>query len=225
MSRPLLSRDQLIDKPTGRAILHSMQKGQLTRNAIIEQAFDTATRVGFEQLSLASLAADTNMSKSGLYAHFKSKEALQQAVLELATERFATMVARPAMRLPRGVPRLEALFEGYLNWLGGTVTQGRCLFMALGQEYRDKPGAIRDQVVQSLKDWHSTIARVVTDGIEEGQLAPDVDARQFAFDMVGIGMSFQQSFKLLGRADAEAMARRSFASLLDRTRQRTPAAG
>ena len=150
--------------------------------------------------------------------------ALQQAVLELATERFAAMVARPAMRQPRGVPRLEALFEGYLEWLGGTVTQGRCLFMALGQEYRDKPGAIRDQVVQSLKDWHSTIARVVTDGIEEGQLAPDVDARQFAFDMVGIGMSFQQSFKLLGRADAEAMARRAFAGLLERARPRTSTA-
>ncbi|CAG9170642.1 hypothetical protein LMG23992_01684 [Cupriavidus laharis] len=202
-----------------------MQKGQLTRNAIIEQALDTAARVGFEQLSLASLAADTNMSKSGLYAHFKSKEVLQQAVLELATERFAAMVVRPAMRQPRGVPRLEALFEGYLEWLGGTVTQGRCLFTALGQEYRDKPGTIRDQVVQSLKDWHSTIARVVTDCVEEGQFAADVDARQFAFDMVGIGMSFQQSFKLLGRSDAETMARRAFAGLLSRARQQTSTAG
>jgi len=207
----------LIDKPTGRAILHRMQKGQFTRTAIIEQALDSAAKVGFEQLSLATLAADTNMSKSGLYAHFKSKEALQQAVLELAIERFSDIVVRPAMRQPRGVGRLQALFDGYLAWLGDTVTKGRCLFMALSQEYRDKPGAIRDLLVQSTKDWHSTIVRVVGDAIEDGAFAPDLDARQFAFEMVGIGMSFQQSFKLLGRDDAEAMARRSFASLLERT--------
>ncbi|MFS8975289.1 TetR/AcrR family transcriptional regulator [Cupriavidus necator] len=193
-----------------------MQKGQLTRNAIIEQALDTAAKVGFEQLSLATLAADTNMSKSGLYAHFKSKEALQQAVLDLAVERFGEIVVRPAMRQPRGMPRLEALFEGYLGWLGGTVTQGRCLFMALSQEYRDKPGSIRDLVVQSLKDWHSTMARVVSDAIDEGHFGPDTDPRQFAFDLSGIGMAFQQSFKLLGRADAELMARRAFAALVAR---------
>lgn len=212
-----------VDKPTGRAILQPMQKGQLTRTAIIEQALDSATKVGFEQLSLATLAADTNMSKSGLYAHFKSKEALQHAVLELALERFAEIVVRPAMRQPRGLPRLQALFDGYLNWLGGTVTKGRCLFMALSQEYRDKPGSIRDLVVQSLKDWHSSIARVVGDTIDEGEFAEDLDPRQFAFDMVGIGMAFQQSFKLLGRDDAEAMARRAFAALVERALARNTA--
>ncbi|EON20587.1 TetR/AcrR family transcriptional regulator [Cupriavidus sp. GA3-3] len=193
-----------------------MQKGQLTRNAIVEQALDTAAKVGFEQLSLATLAADTNMSKSGLYAHFKSKEMLQQAVLDLAVERFGEIVIRPAMRQPRGMPRLQGLFEGYLEWLGGTVTQGRCLFTALGQEYRDRPGSIRDLVVQSLKDWHSTVARVVADAIDEGHFGPDTDPRQFAFELSGIGMAFQQSFKLLGRDDAETMARRAFAALVTR---------
>ncbi|MBF6987976.1 MULTISPECIES: TetR/AcrR family transcriptional regulator [Cupriavidus] len=193
-----------------------MQKGQLTRHAIIQQALDTATKVGFEQLSLATLAADTNMSKSGLYAHFKSKEALQQAVLDLAIERFGEIVVRPAMRHPRGMPRLQAMFEGYLEWLGGTVTQGRCLFMALGQEYRDRPGTIRDLVVQSLKDWHSTVARMAADAVDEGQFGTSVEPRQFAFELSGIGMAFQQSFKLLGRADAEAMARRAFGALVAR---------
>lgn len=199
-----------------------MQKGQLTRAAIIEQALDTAAQIGFEQLSLATLAADTSMSKSGLYAHFKSKEALQQAVLALALERFSDVVFRPAMRLPRGTRRVQALFEGYMLWLGGSVNKGRCLFMALGQEYRDRPGAVRDQVVQSLKDWHSLIARAVTDAIEEGDLSPAQDARQFAFEMVGIGMSFQQSYKLLGREDAETMARRAFDALLRRAELAQP---
>ncbi|MGO4330513.1 TetR/AcrR family transcriptional regulator [Cupriavidus sp. 2TAF22] len=191
-----------------------MQKGQLTRAAIVEQALDTASQVGFDQLSLATLAADTSMSKSGLYAHFKSKEALQQAVLALAVERFADVAVRPALRQPRGTRRLQALFDGYLLWLGGSINKGRCLFMALSQEYRDRPGATRDLVVQSLKDWHSVIARAVSDAIEEGDISPAQDPRQFAFEMVGIGMSFQQSYKLLGREDSEVMARRAFDALL-----------
>ncbi|WP_454766313.1 TetR family transcriptional regulator C-terminal domain-containing protein [Cupriavidus campinensis] len=201
-----------------------MQKGQLTRTAIIEQAFQSAARVGFEQLSLATLAADTNMSKSGLYAHFRSKEALQEAVLERAAERFNDVVVRPAMRQPRGVARLQALFDGYMNWLGATVTQGRCLFMALSQEYRDKPGVIRDKLVQSFKDWHSTICRVITDAVDEGELRADIDPRQFAFEMEGIGMSFQSAFKLMGRSDADVMARHAFARLLDDARAASEAA-
>lgn len=204
-----------------------MQKGHLTRSAIIEQALASAARVGFEQLSLATLAADTHMSKSGLYAHFRSKEALQEAVLERAAERFNDVVVRPAMRHPRGVPRLQALFDGYMVWLGATVTEGRCLFMALSQEYRDKPGVIRDKVVQAFKDWHSTICRVIADAVDEGELRPDIDPRQFAFEMAGIGMSFQTSFKLMARTDAETMARRAFARLIDdaRIHRETAAAG
>jgi hypothetical protein len=94
--------------------------------------------------------------------------------------------------------------------------------MALSQEYRDRPGSIRDLVVQSLKDWHSTVARVVADAIEEGQFRPDVDPRQFAFELSGIGMAFQQSYKLLGRQDAQAMARRAFEALVARAAPGAP---
>jgi AcrR family transcriptional regulator len=199
-----------------------MQKGQLTRTAIIEQAFRSATQVGFEQLSLATLAADTNMSKSGLYAHFKSKEALQEAVLEHAMERFGEIVINPAMRQRRGAPRLLALFDGYLAWLGGTVVEGRCIFMALSQEYANRPGVIRDKVVQAFKDWHSTIVRVIGDAVDEGVLRADTDAHQFAFEMEGIGMSFQSSFKLMGRSSAETMARRAFARLVNDLKRIAP---
>ncbi len=192
-----------------------MQKGQFTRTAIIEQAFRSATQVGFEQLSLATLAADTNMSKSGLYAHFKSKEALQEAVLARAMERFGEIVIDPAMRARRGMPRLQTLFDGYLAWLSGTVVEGRCIFMALSQEYANRPGVIRDQVLQAFKDWHSTIVRVIGDAVDEGDLRADTDARQFAFEMAGIGMSFQSSFRMIGRSDAEAMARRAFGRLVN----------
>jgi len=203
-----------------------MQKGQLTRTAIIEQALESATQVGFEQLSLATLAADTHMSKSGLYAHFKSKEALQEAVLDRAMERFSEIVVEPAMREKRGLPRLEKLFSGYLDWIAGAVIEGGCVFMALSQEYRNKPGVIRDRLVQAFKDWHSTIVRVVNDAIDEGELAADTDPRQFAFEMAGVGMSFQSSSRLMGRGDAEAMARRAFARLVNDVKEnRQPALG
>ncbi|WP_066737360.1 TetR/AcrR family transcriptional regulator [Cupriavidus sp. D384] len=192
-----------------------MQKGQLTRTAIIEQALQSATQVGFEQLSLATLAADTNMSKSGLYAHFKSKEALQEAVLARAMERFSEIVVQPAMRQDRGIARLETLFDGYLAWIAGAVIEGGCVFMALSQEYRNRPGIIRDRLVLAFKDWHSTIVRVVTDAVDEGDLHADTDPRQFAFEMAGIGMSFQSSSRLMARADAEVMARRAFARLVN----------
>lgn len=192
-----------------------MQKGQYTRTAIIEQALQSATQVGFEQLSLAALAADTNMSKSGLYAHFKSKEALQEAVLARAMERFSDIVVQPAMRENRGIARLETLFDGYLAWIAGAVIEGGCVFMALSQEYRNRPGVIRDKLVQAFKDWHSTIVRVVSDAVDEGDLKPATDPRQFAFEMVGVGMSFQSSSRLMGRNDAEAMARRAFARLVN----------
>lgn len=196
-----------------------MQKGQLTRAAIIEQALQSATQVGFEQLSLATLAADTHMSKSGLYAHFKSKEALQEAVLARAMERFSEIVVQPAMRQNRGVARLETLFDGYLTWIAGAVIEGGCVFMALSQEYRNRPGVIRDRLVQAFKDWHSTIVRVVTDAVDEGDLRADTDARQFAFEMAGIGMSFQSSSRLMARADAEVMARRAFKRLVNDVRE------
>ena len=100
-----------------------------------------------------------------------------------------------------------------MAWLAGTVIDGGCVFMTLSQEYRNRPGVIRDTVVQAFKDWHSTIVRVVGDAIDEGQLRRDMDPRQFAFEMTGIGMSFQSALKLMGRDDASVMARRAFARL------------
>lgn len=201
-----------------------MQKGRLTRQTILERAYAMARRVGFEQLSLANLAAETGMSKSGLYAHFRSKEALEQAVFDLAVERFTAMVVVPALRQPRGIARLRALFEGQLEWIGAADNEGRCFFMALSQEYRDRPGLIRDLLVKATYDWHGTVARVAALAIEEGALPADMAPRQVAFELAGIGMAYQQSLKLLGRDDALTMARRAFEALVNRRPISTPAA-
>jgi AcrR family transcriptional regulator len=192
-----------------------VSKGQTTRDAIVHEALALATRVGLEGLSLGVLAESLSLSKSGLFAHFKSKEALQRAVLEHAIELFTHHVILPALARPRGRPRLIALFHNFLAWKRGETTKSGCLFGQLSVEYDDRPGLIRDLFVESQLEWRRTIVTGVEKAIAEGHLRPDVDPAQFAFDLQGIAMSFEQSHKLLGMTDAGERAERAFQRLLD----------
>ena len=190
-----------------------------------------AGEVGLEHVTLGSLASELDLSKSGLFAHFASKEALQVAVLESAVERFKHLVIQPALAAPRGEPRFRALFEAYLQWMkvGGDGRgfdpveerrTGGCIFMALSQEYDDRPGKVRDAVVQSQREWRQFVAGAARLGIAEGHFRPDLDVEQVAFEFVGIGMTCQQTSKLLQDPDAEPRARTAFRSLLARCRVR-----
>jgi AcrR family transcriptional regulator len=192
-----------------------MSKGQATRDAIVHEALAQATRVGLEGLSLGVLAAHLALSKSGLFAHFKSKEALQRAVLEHAIELFAHHVVLPALAKPRGRPRLVALFHNVLAWKRGDPTAGGCVFAQLSVEYDDRPGVLRDLLVESQREWRRTIVTCVEKTIAEGQFRADVDPAQFAFDFLGITMSYGESHKLLGMTDALARAEHAFQRLLD----------
>ncbi len=192
-----------------------MSKGQATHDAIVREALSQATRVGLEGLSLGVLAERLSLSKSGLFAHFKSKEALQRAVLEHAIELFAHEVVMPALARPRGKPRLIALFHNFLAWKRGDARKCGCLFAQLSVEYDDRPGLIRDLFVESQREWRRTIATCVEKAIAEGHLHADVDPAQFTFEMMGITMSYEQSHKLLGESDALGLAERAFQRLLD----------
>ncbi|HEX3551881.1 MAG TPA: TetR/AcrR family transcriptional regulator [Thermoanaerobaculia bacterium] len=195
-----------------------MSKGEQTRQEIVERALALAGEVGLEGVSLGVLAASLNLSKSGLFAHFRSKEALQIEVLQRAIDDFIQDVVVPALRLPRGEPRLQRLFDLYLAWVHGNGRSGSCFFMALTHEYDDRPGPIRDLLVQSQRDWYGTIARAARTAVEEGHLRADLDLEQFAYEFVGIGMVFQQVSKLLENPRAEERARAAFATLLARSR-------
>ncbi len=207
-----------------------MGKGEQTRRGIVRRALAIAGDVGLENVTLGTLATDLGMSKSGLFAHFKSKEALQLAVLEEAVERFGNVVARAALSEPRGEPRFVALFERWLAWIldRGThpefiadtqsVAAGRCIFMALSQEYDDRPGPVRDAVVKSQRDWREFIAGAALLAVKEGHFVPDLDVEQVAFEFVAIGMAYQQTHNLLGDPDAERRARTALAALLERCR-------
>ena len=195
-----------------------MSKGEQTRQQIISRALSLSSEVGLEGLSLGNLASELKLSKSGLFAHFKSKEALQLEVLQAAIELFVRDVVRPAILEPRGIRRVQALFDNYLAWVRGIGKARTCIFMGLSQEYDDRPGPVRDALAKSQQDWHDTVARVAGTGVATGEFRKDLDVGQFAFEFIGIGMIFQQSYKLLRDRKAERRARDAFAALLARSR-------
>lgn len=194
-----------------------MGKGQLTRHVVLDQAARTASEVGLRGVTIGSLADLTHMSKSGLFAHFGSKESLQLATVRHARDQFVNLVIRPALAASRGEPRVRALFENWLDW-DTNVLPGGCLFVAAAVEFDDEPGAVRDELVRNQVDLDETIARVFRGGISERHFRDDADPEQFAFQMHGILLAFHQHSRLLGDPLAAERARRALNALLDAAR-------
>jgi AcrR family transcriptional regulator len=173
-----------------------------------------AGEVGLEQISIGVLAASLDLSKSGLFAHFKSKEALQLAVFDEAVERFSQRVVLPALVAPRGEPRVRALFTKKLDWIEDSGFGQGCFFEALTHEFDDRPGVIRDRLIQSQRDLQGVFAKAVRLAISERHFAPSIDPEQFAFEVEGISTAFQRAHKLFGDRDARARALRAFDRLV-----------
>jgi AcrR family transcriptional regulator len=191
-----------------------MSKGELTRNNIVEHATLLASRVGLGGLTIGSLADDLDLSKSGLFSHFRSKEALQIQVLEHAAASFVELVVRPALREPRGIPRVQALFDRWLGWSRSGSMPGGCLFVAAATELDDRPGPVRDRLEQLQRDWLGVIATSFRKGIEEGHFRADADPDQFAHDVYGVALAYHHAHRLLRDPKALARARHAFQRLL-----------
>ena len=191
-----------------------MGKGATTREAIVKQALDRAVQVGLSGLSLGPLADDLSLSKSGLFAHFKSKEILQLAVLQEAIDRFTVRVVEPGLKTPRGRARMEALMHRWFDWIEGEPGMRGCLFSVAAQEYDDRPGAIRDLLVGSQMWWQETLARVAVDLPTGGPMPADM-CQQVAFEVSGSVLAFQQQTKLFKSPDARARAEAAVSRILD----------
>ena len=195
-----------------------LRKGALTRQAILEHAARMASRVGLEGLTIGGLSEDLQLSKSGLFAHFKSKEALQLQVLEFGIERFVDTVVKPALAAPRGEKRVRALFERWIEWPKSSGLAG-CMFVALATELDDQPGRVRERLVQSQKDWLDVIANCVRTAIAEGHFRKQVDPEQFAHELYGIMLASHHAVRLLRDRNGVERTRRSFERLLDDARK------
>ena len=191
-----------------------MGKGATTREAIVSQALDRAVQVGLSGLSLGPLAEDLSLSKSGLFAHFKSKQALQLAVLQEAIDRFTARVVEPGLKATRGRDRMMALMTRWFDWIEGEPGMRGCLFAVAAQEYDDRPGAVRDLLIESQNTWHETLARVAEDLPTKGRASADM-GRQTVFELVGTTLAFQQQAKLFKSPLARVRAEAAVSRILD----------
>lgn len=191
-----------------------MAKGEETRHAILARAFELSTVVGVSGLSIGRLAEATGLSKSGLFAHFGSKEALEVAVIGEASRQFVQDVMVPALREPRGLPRVRALFDRWLAW---GIRPGGCFFVGASAELDDRPGPPRDALVQTCKDWIDELTKAAQIAVREGHFRTDLDPAQFAFEEYSIMLGTHTFHRFMCEPDALQRSRHAFERLLDVT--------
>jgi AcrR family transcriptional regulator len=191
----------------------AMAKGDATRQAILDRAFALSTVVGLSGLSIGRLAEETGLSKSGLFAHFGSKEALDIAVVHEAGRMFVLDVMVPALREPRGEPRVRGLFARWLAWGG---RPGGCFFVAASAELDDRPGPVRDAVAQASKDWIDELATAARIATSEGHFAKGLDPTQFAFEAYSIMLGAHLFVRFLREPGALTRTERALDSLIAR---------
>jgi len=193
-----------------------MGKGEETRQAIVDQAIDLVSSIGLEKLTIGTLASATGMSKSGLFAHFHSKEQLQLQVLEEARARFVDIVIAPALKKPRGEARIREMFRRTMEQWEENLPGG-CVFHAVSAELDDQPGPARDYLIEIQRDYRETQRRAAQIAIEEGEFRKDLDLDQFVFELGSITAAYHHFGRLLGDPNAEALAYKAFEALLDRS--------
>ena len=191
-------------------------KGEQTRVAILDEALRIASKLGLEGLTIGSLADATGMSKSGLFAHFGSREDLQLAVLDHAAQLYGEKVFVPVLKIERGLPRLRALFERWLDWALESGLPGGCIMISAAIEYDDRPGPIRDAAIANQHRGNAITKKAVRLAIEEGHLAPGTDPEQISFEMLGIVLAGHNHRRLLGDKEARKRALTAFEELISR---------
>ena len=191
-----------------------MSKGAETRDRILEQAVRIASRDGLGGITIGSLSSELGLSKSGLFAHFGSKEELQCQVLQAAAARFQENVIRPALAAPRGEPRIRSLFDHWLAWDKNSDMPGGCLLIAASVELDDKPGPPRDYLVLAHRKRVAALAKACQIAIEAGHFRADLDPEQFAFDFYSITLGYHDHNRLLRDPRSEERARDAFERLL-----------
>ena len=194
-----------------------MRKGEQTRASILNTALGLAARAGLEGITIGSLADLMQMSKSGVFAHFGSREDLQIAVLKEYERRFVDEVLKPSLSAARGLPRLKAIFEHWLDRTAIEAAQG-CIWISGATEYDDRPGPVREELVSTVRLWQRELSKAIRQAFEEGHLQSDGALHDLisdlVFDLYGLILVLHHDARLLNTPDAEARARRSFERLL-----------
>jgi AcrR family transcriptional regulator len=195
-----------------------LTKGERTRNSILETAAALATEEGLEPLSIGRLAEATGMSKSGLFAHFGSKEELQLATVDHAALLFVAEVIAPAREAPRGLARVWALCDHMTDYFERQVFPGGCFFAATSFEFNNRPGPVRDRIEANIRSWLSYLEHAVEQAQESGELVTDLSAREVAFQLDAFAQAANAQFQLFRDDRVFAEARRAIRDRIDSLR-------
>ena len=195
------------------SVRRGMQKGQQTKAAIVDAALGLATQIGLEGLSIGALAEVTQMSKSGVFAHFGSREELQISVVREYHTRFEQEVFYPAMQEPRGLPRLRALFRNWMNRTSVEIDSG-CIYISGAVEFDDRTGPVRDALVGSVKSWLAAMTRAVIQAREEGHLRAEFDEQQLIFEIHGLILALHYEARFLKTPGSTDRAHAGFDNIL-----------
>ncbi len=198
-------------------------KGQQTKAAIVDAALGLATQIGLEGLSIGALAEVMQMSKSGVFAHFGSREELQISVVREYHTRFEDEVFYPAMSSPRGLPRLRAMFDNWMKRTSVEIDSG-CIYISGAVEFDDRPGPVRDALASSVGTWQEALRRAIEIAAEEGHLSVDTDASQVAFEIHGLILALHYEARFLRSPGCLDRAWRGFGAILERNGACPPAA-
>ncbi|MFE3293712.1 TetR/AcrR family transcriptional regulator [Rhodococcus sp. NPDC059234] len=188
-------------------------KAARTRAVILEHGSRLASVRGLSDVSIGTLATDVQISKSGLYAHFRSKEALQLAVVDSAAERFASAVVAPAADADSPLSRLQRLLELWVDWTNSSMPGG-CLLLSAAMEFDDRPGRVRDRLAELHQSWRALLESTITDATNAGELHPETDAGQLAFELTGMVLAYHQASRLMRDAAAERRVARALHELI-----------
>ncbi|WP_332815931.1 TetR/AcrR family transcriptional regulator [Ramlibacter sp.] len=193
----------------------ALQKGQQTKAAIVDAALGLATQIGLEGLSIGALAEVTQMSKSGVFAHFGSREELQISVIREYHARFEDEVFYPALNEPRGLPRLRALFANWMKRTSVEIDSG-CIYISGAVEFDDRPGPVRDALASSVMTWHAAMKRAIAGARDEGHLRAGTDIEQMLFEIHGLILALHYEARFLRSPGSIARANTGFDNILRR---------
>ena len=190
-----------------------MTKGEDTRLSVLEAGLDMASQLGLECVTIGNLAKVTNLSKSGLFAHFQSKENLQIEILNYAARLFSEGVIVPALKTNAGITRIRALVDNWIQWTSELT--GGCIFVSASTDFSDRPGRVRDLLLHQQKQWIDCLRRIAQSAVQAGDFRPDIDFDQFAFDLYSLLLGFHLYHNLLNDADTKKHQEIALARLLN----------
>lgn len=207
------SSDFLLDKYERSYYFNVMAKGEDTKLNVLEAGLDMASQLGLECVTIGNLAKATNMSKSGLFAHFQSKENLQIEILHYAARLFSEGVIIPALKTKAGISRIRALVDSWIQWTSELT--GGCIFVSASADFSDRPGKVRDLLLHQQKEWINCLKRIAQSAVNVGDFRQDIDDDQFAFDLYSLLLGFHLYYNLLDDAETRKRQENALVRLLN----------